>query len=170
MVLEPALHRSIIACDHAVMLSRVVKKRAKELGLHAVPPAEVTLAFLEKQRVPHKIVETLKACSVTRWMSVGSLTLECFANLPKANAKPNRRALQNGFLVVGSGLSGDPIAVELSNGEVAFLSHEILWSFDPECDSFEECVARSTLDLDTFWSRALTEPDFPCDFYGAGGG
>ena len=39
-----------------------------------------------------------------------------------------------------------------------------------ECTAFEDCVARSTLDLDTFWSRALVEDDFPVDFYAAGGG
>jgi hypothetical protein len=30
-------------------------------------------------------------------------------------------------------------------------------------------VARSTLDIDTFWARALVEDDFPVDFYSAGG-
>ena len=53
--------------------------------------------------------------------------------------------------------------------KVAFLSHDILWGMDLECTAFEECVARSTLDLDTFWSRALADDDFPVDFVGAGG-
>ena len=46
----------------------------------------------------------------------------------------------------------------------------MLWGLDPECTAFEECVARSTLDIDTFWARALVEEDFPVDFYAAGGG
>ncbi len=69
----------------------------------------------------------------------------------------------------GKGPNGDPVAVELATGEVAFLSHDLLWGLDPESTEFEECVARSTLDLDTFWSRALAEDDFPIDFYAASG-
>ena len=64
---------------------------------------------------------------------------------------------------------GNPIAVELTNGQVAFLSHDLLWGFDAECTAFEECVARSTLDMDAFWTRALVDKDFPVDFYGASG-
>jgi hypothetical protein len=63
----------------------------------------------------------------------------------------------------------DPIAVELSNAQVAFLAHEVLWGFDPDCTDFEDCVARSTLDIDTFWERALAWNDFPADFYAARG-
>lgn len=100
---------------------------------------------------------------------VGNLTLYPFSALPKKNGKPNEHALRNGFLVIGHGLNGDPIAVELAKGEVAFLSHEVLWGLDPECDSFDACVARSTLDIDTFWTRASEAKDFPVDFYEAGG-
>jgi hypothetical protein len=100
---------------------------------------------------------------------VGRLTLYPFDALPKQNAKPNHHALRNGFLVIGNGLNGDPIAVELTNGEVAFLSHDLLWGLDPDCTDFEECVARSSLDIDTFWSRASKDNEFPIDFYSAGG-
>jgi hypothetical protein len=150
------------------MLADVVKKAAK--GSHAEPPAAATLAFLTKHHVPPPIIQTLRACSVSAEIRVGRLTLYPFSALPKQNGKPNHHALRNGFLVMGNGLNGDPIAVELSNGEVAFLAHDLLWGLDPECTAFEECVARSTLDIDTFWARALADPAFPVDFYSAGGG
>jgi hypothetical protein len=89
--------------------------------------------------------------------------------LPRQNGKPNHLPIRNGFLVIGNGLNGDPIAIELSNGEVAFLAHDLLWGLDSECTAFEDCVARSTLDIDTFWARALVEDDFPVDFYVARG-
>jgi hypothetical protein len=150
------------------MLADVVKKVAK--GLRSEPPPAATVAFLKRHGVPPRIIQNLKACSVPSFVRVGHLTLYPFSALPKQNGKPNHHALPNGFLVVGHGLNGDPIAVELSNGEVAFLAHDLLWGLDPECTAFEECVARSTLDIDTFWERALVEDDFPVDFYAAGGG
>jgi hypothetical protein len=150
------------------MLVDVVKKAAA--GLTTEPPSAGTLSFLKKHHVPIGITRSLEACSVSSSIPVGRLTLYSFSELPKRNAKPNQHALRNGFLVIGKGLNGDPIAVELSKAEVAFLSHERLWGFDPECADFEECVARSTLDIDTFWARALSDADFPVDFYEAGGG
>jgi hypothetical protein len=149
------------------MLADVVKKAAK--GVHAEPPSAATLAFLKKHRVRQRITRSITACSIPSFIRVGRLTLYPFSALPKQNGKRNQHALRNGFLVIGNGLNGDPIAVELSNGEVAFLSHDLLWGLDPECTAFEECVARSTLDIDTFWTRALVEDDFPVDFYAAGG-
>ncbi len=150
------------------MLAEVVKKATK--GSRAEPLSAATIAFLKKHQIPPKIVQSLKACSVSTLVRVGRLTLYPFSVLPKQNGKPNQHALRNGFLVMGSGLNGDPIAIEVSNGEIAFLAHEVLWGLDPECTAFEECVARSTLDIDTFWPRALVEEDFPVDFYSAGGG
>ncbi len=149
------------------MLAAVVKKTGRALRVEK--PSETTLAFLKKHRVAPKLVSQLKTCSVSGAMSVGELALYPFSALPKANGKPNQYALRNGFLVIGGSPNGDPIAVELATGEVAFLSHDLLWGLDPECTEFEECVARSTLDLDTFWSRALAEDDFPIDFYAASG-
>jgi hypothetical protein len=149
------------------MLADVIKKAAK--GSRAEPASAATVAFLKRHHVAPKTIQCLKACSVSSLIRVGRLTLYPFSALPKENGRPNQHALRNGFLVIGSGLSGDPIAVELSNGKVAFLSHEILWGLDPECTAFEECVARSMLDIDTFWARALVEDDFPVDFYAAGG-
>jgi hypothetical protein len=150
------------------MLADVVKNVG--MGLLAEPPSAETLSFLKKHRVPPGIIQSLMACSVSSFMRVGRLTLYPFSALPKENARSNDPALRNGFLVIGSGLNGDPIAVELANAQLAFLAHEVLWGFDPDCTDFEECVARSTLDIDTFWARALVDDDFPVDFYSAGGG
>jgi hypothetical protein len=150
-----------------VVLADVIKKAAK--GSRAEPASASTLAFLKKHHVPPRIVRTLQACSASTLIRIGQLTLYPFSALPKQNGKPNHHALRNGFLVIGHGLNGDPIAVELANGEVAFLAHDLLWGLDPECTAFEECVARSTLDIDTFWARALVEDDFPVDFYAASG-
>ena len=149
------------------MLADVVKKVAK--GARMEPPSATTLAFLDKHHVAPRIVEALKACSVSRELQVGNLRLYPFSALPTQNRKPNHYALKNGFLVMGNGLNGDPLAVELSNGQVAFLAHDVLWGFDPECSAFEDCVARSALDIDSFWTRALADDDFPVDFYAAGG-
>ena len=66
---------------------------------------------------------------------------------------------------MGSGLNGDPVAVELATGTIAFLSHDLLW--EREYDDFEECVVRTPLRLHDFWAQAAGNADFPADSYDA---
>lgn len=123
-------HRSFVGPDSLRrMLADVVRKATK--GSRVEPPSATTIAFLRKHHVPPKAIQVLKASSVSAPIRVGRLTLYPFSALPKQNGRPNQHALRNGFLVIGNGLNGDPIAVELSNGEVAFLAHDILWGLDP---------------------------------------
>jgi len=88
-------------------------------------------------------VKTLRACAIAQRVRIGPLVLFPLATLKKENAGSNKVALANGFLVVGRGFTGDPVAMELATGEMAFLSHDVLWEdFDPEVTSFDEAVAR----------------------------
>ena len=146
---------------------RDVVARAK--GKPSKTGLKEALAFLTKHHVPPAIVRKLQACAIARPIQVGSFVLYPLASLPKENGRENRRALANGFLVMGRGATGDPVAVELKTGQVAFLSHDTLSGFDPETTRFEECVARSSLGIGEFWKRAMEQPDFPRDFYEAGG-
>jgi hypothetical protein len=54
------------------------------------PPSAANLAFLNKHHVPPRIIETLRACSVSNFVRVGRLTLYPFSELPKQNDKPNQ--------------------------------------------------------------------------------
>jgi hypothetical protein len=147
---------------------------AKLLDRNKIPKGKISAAgtaFLKAQKVPAKIARELARCTFDGMVEFGSARLFSLAALPAMNKRFGfRRALKNGFLIIGEGPSGDAIAVELKNGEVAFLSHDVLLEFDPECNTFAECVARSKLQMAVFFERSDKEKDFPCDFYGAGGG
>jgi hypothetical protein len=129
------------------------------------------LAWLKANGVPAKIIAALSVCTFKAPVRVGPLELFPIAMLPEKNrGKRDGQAIRHGFLVIGEGPTGDPVAIELANAQVAFLSHDKLWGRDPECVGMEECVARSTLGLDDFFALALTDESFPADFYAAGGG
>lgn len=97
---------------------------------------------------------------------LGKLWLSRLADADRENIEELiAPCIENGFLIVGSGLNGDPIALELRTGAIAFISHDMLWEGDYE--SFPEVVARTPLGFQEFWLSALTDPAFPRDSYDA---
>jgi hypothetical protein len=136
------------------------------------PPSKdgfpAALAFCKKHHVPAPIVAALKTCAFKGWIECDSgLRLAGFAKLPGANRGVHRRALENGFLIIGECPNGDPLAVELATQKMVYISHDVMYELDDEDDWDDKSVARTKLTIDRFWSRAENEKDFPCDFYAA---
>lgn len=130
------------------------------------PLNEDCIAFLRANGVSEDLVVTLNACAFASPLRVGRLWLSCLADAERENLDDqNAPCIRNGLLIVGSGLNGDPIAIELQTGKMAFISHDMLWEGDYE--SFDEVVARSPLTFEEFWLAALADPDFPRDSYAA---
>jgi hypothetical protein len=127
---------------------------------------ERCLGYLREHAVPHDLISTLEACAYAGPIRVGPASLSRLAEIDRENAEEeNAACIVRGFLIVGSGLNGDPIAVELSSGKMAFISHDILW--ERTYDDFEECVVRTPLGFDEFWTAASESPNFPRDSYDA---
>ncbi len=158
--------RAAIASSHAPAGSET---RSCEGALPKTVDAKALL-WLKQKKVSGKVVAVLRMCTFTAPLQIGRLTLFPLAMLPEKNrGKRDGQAIKNGFLIIGEGPTGDPVAIELSNGQVAFLSHDSLWGRDPDCVGMEECIARSTLGIDDFFALASTDSSFPADFYAAGG-
>ena len=142
------------------ILSRLEDKPLKE----RMPERCVTYAHAHG--VPQELLDILEECAYGEPIRIGPVWLSRLAELDIANEEDvNAACLSHGFLIVGSGLNGDPIAVELSSGLMAFISHDLLWEED--YDEFDECVVRTPLGFHDFWVQAWETPDFPRDSYDA---
>ena len=123
-------------------------------------------SYLRDQGVPPHLIAMFDVCALGGPNRIGPLWLSPLADLELENSEEeNRPCIEHGFLIVGSGLNGDPVAVELGTGGMAFLSHDLLW--EREYEDFEECVVRTPLGLDDFWVQAEGNADFPADSYDA---
>lgn len=142
------------------VLSGIEDKPDKEsLGGHCS-------SYLRDCGVPEDLLAILDECAYAGPIRIGRLWLSPLADLDLENSEEeNRPAIEHGFLIVGSGLNGDPIAIELATERVAFISHDILW--EQEYESFEECLVRTPLGLHDFWVQAAGNADFPADSYDA---
>jgi hypothetical protein len=120
------------------------------------------LAFLEERGIPMDLVSTLRECAYTGHIEIGPLSFARVAEPAEQNEEEaNRPCLENGFLVVGSGLNGDLVALELASGKMAFISHDELWERDYE--RFDDCVVRTSLSFHDLWEAAASDRSFPRD-------
>jgi hypothetical protein len=135
-------------------------------GLEPEPLPSACLTFLHSHDVPEPIVARLRECALTAPVRVGLLRLSRLAELDRENTEAvNAPCIQHGFLIVGSGLNGDPIAIDLRTGTMAFVSHDALWEEDYQ--DFNEVVFSTPLSFDEFWVGAYLDPKFPRDSYDA---
>ena len=128
--------------------------------------SERCLSYARDNGVPVSLIATLDECAYAESIQIGRLCLSPLAELDLENQfEENRPCAEHGFLIVGSGLNGDPIVLELSSGQMAFISHDLLW--ERHYQDFEECVVRSPFQFHDFWRAALEDGDFPVDSQGA---
>jgi hypothetical protein len=138
------------------VLSRITGKPVKE------PLNERCLTYAREHGVPHPLIKKLEACAYAGPIRIGPLTLSRLAELDQDNAyEENSNCLRHGFLMLGSGVNGDFIALELASGRMAFVAHDDLW--ERTYKDFEECVVRTPLTFDEFWVQAHQAADFPRD-------
>lgn len=122
--------------------------------------------YLRELGVHEPLLVTFDECAYSGAIRIGRLWLSPLGEVDLENRhEENRPCVEHGFLIVGSGLNGDPIALELSAGKMAFVSHDLLWERDYE--AFEQCVVRSPFGFDDFWRAALENEDFPVDSHDA---
>jgi hypothetical protein len=112
------------------------------------------------------LIAILDACAYAGDIQLGRLWLAPLGEVDLENQEEeNLPCIEHGFLIVGSGLNGDPIALHISSGKMAFISHDLLW--EENYQDFDECVVQSPLGFEEFWRAAVQDPDFPVDSYEA---
>ena len=120
------------------------------------------MGWLRERGLPESVLADLSECVHAGAIPIGHLWLSPLGEVRLENElEENAPCIEHGFLVVGSGLNGDPIALEIASGRMAFVSHDLLWERDYL--EFEECVVRSPLGFDDFWTAAAEQADFPVD-------
>jgi len=135
-------------------------------GVPREPLHSKCLEFLQSHSAPAPLVDQLARCSFAQPIRVGRLWLSRLAELDLENSdEANVPCIEHGFLIVGAGLNGDPIAVDLRSHKMAFVSHDLLW--EENYDKFSEVIVPTPLSFEQFWAAALDDPEFPRDSYDA---
>ena len=151
----------IDASDFAAAMAR------GDSNLRKVPFLGSVEAWLEEAQVPESLRALIAANSYSSFVEVGPVTFDCVNEVALRNQEPqNYSAYLSGLLIVGSGLNGDPVFVDLRSGETGFLRHDALWEAEvaPNVSELRHVVAQS---IGRFYLGALVDESFPRDSYDA---
>ncbi len=129
------------------------------------PASQEVIDWLRLQGIDEETIQELSSCSRGKAIKVNKVYLSKFNGLTEENLyEQNARCLENGYLIIGSGLNGDPIVFSREEKKVGYVSHDELWE-DDECD-FRDIVYITKLGLIDFYEGALEEA-FPVDIHEA---
>ena len=69
------------------------------------------------------------------------------------------------YLIIGQGLNGDPIAINLKTLTIGFIFHDIL--FENINTNIDKIFIRMNYSIEEIYYNAIFENNFPCDAYEA---
>ena len=72
---------------------------------------------------------------------------------------------ENGLLIIGNGLNGDLLTINLSNRRVGYVFHDELW--EDNFEVFEDIYIELPFEIDTFLNMAIEGTNYPYDGYTA---
>lgn len=128
----------------------------------AVP--DTVMSWLREIGVSDDLVGFFQRHSYTSWIEVGQVSFNSVSELVRENMDPQNHAVyKSGLLIIGSGLNGDPIVVNLSNGKVGYLCHDELWESETSPD-IASLHCELPYSLGDFYLGAVISEDFPVDF------
>lgn len=102
--------------------------------------------------------------SYTSWIEIGQVSFNSVSELVEENMDPQNHAVyKSRLLIIGSGLNGDPIVVNIENGKTGYLCHDELWESEGNPD-IASLHCELPYSLGEFYLAAVTSEDFPVDF------
>jgi hypothetical protein len=131
------------------------------------PLPSTVRSWLYEIGVSDALVGFFERHSYVSWVQIGRVSFNSVSELVRENMDPqNRSVYKSRLLIVGSGLNGDPIVVNMESGKAGYLCHDELWESeeDPE---IADVYCELPHSLGEFYLKAATSEDFPVDFYQA---
>ncbi|OWP62197.1 hypothetical protein CDA63_15365 [Hymenobacter amundsenii] len=134
---------------------------------HFEPLRNENIELLHRVGLSEEALQFFEEFSFDRDLEVGELHYDqanCFKkNLDWEDAF--QRALRTELLLVGSGPSGDPIAVDLHDYQVGYLFHDYFW--DEENEEPRKFFIKMNCSLGQLFMNAITIEGYPIDAYEA---
>lgn len=127
-----------------------------------------TRAWLEHFGASSELIELLRKNPFASEVRFGHVTFDEVNRIPEHNDREENAPLRAaGLLIIGSGLNGDPIVVDVRADSVGYVSHDELWEGTPVDLAAIHCDLG--MSVPAFYRLAATEADFPVDYYQARG-
>jgi hypothetical protein len=126
-----------------------------------------TIAFLDKYAFPKELQNLLIQNSFDRPFKVGHIYYDKTNDIEKENLDAqNINCINEELLIIGCGLNGDPVVVDLQTMTVGFVFHDVIW--EDLSVKARSAHIDTKLSVGNFYYNAATLIDtFPVDGYDA---
>jgi len=125
------------------------------------------ISFFNKFAVPKELQDILIENSFDRPFKVGHIYYDSTNDIEKQNVEvENVNCINEGLLIIGCGLNGDPVVVDIHTLKMGFVFHDELW--EDSSIKARDVYIDTGLSIGQFYFNAATQMDsFPCDAYEA---
>lgn len=129
--------------------------------------SETTLEFFQKYSVPKELQDFLAANSFDRPLQIGHIYYDRTNDLARENLEEeNKNCIQEGLLIIGSGLNGDPIVIDMKTKTMGFIFHDELWE-DTSIKARDVHIGTGLSFGQFYWNAVSQKDNFPVDAYEA---
>ena len=126
------------------------------------PINQGTLNFFTEYQIPEELVLFMKKFSFTQNIKFNHVYFDKVNDIPENNLwEENKRCMDEGLLIIGSGLNGDFIVVDLNTLKVGYVFHDEIW--EDEEGIVRENYISLNCSIGHFYYNALTIEEFPVD-------
>lgn len=151
------------------MNSQLLDKALVQSGFnttaHREAIREKTLAFLHRYHIPDELIELFTQFSFTKPVQIGHVYFDQVNEFEKHNLdEVSRSCIGAGLLIIGSGLNGDPIVVDVSTLKVGFVFHDQLYE---EEVAPREVLVSMNCSIGKFYLNSVQLKNYPVDAYQA---
>ncbi|MDQ0913854.1 hypothetical protein [Paenibacillus sp. V4I5] len=125
-----------------------------------------TISFLADYKIPNGITGFLNRFSFERAIRFKHVSFYQVNEMPDENLyEQNQRCIAEKLLIIGWGLNGDFIVLDLENLKVGYVFHDDLW--EDESVNPRDIFINLNCSIGEFYYNAITVEDFPVDGYEA---
>ncbi|PEJ54383.1 hypothetical protein CN692_20005 [Bacillus sp. AFS002410] len=128
--------------------------------------SEATQRFFTKYQIPIDILLFMSKFSFSKNLIFDHVYFDKVNDIPDNNLwEENKRCIDEGLLIIGSGLNGDFIVVDLQTLKVGYVFHDEIW--EDEDAIVRENYINLNWSIGQFYYNALTMQEFPVDGFQA---
>ena len=125
-----------------------------------------TTKFLNDYKLPNEVADFLISFSFNKNIRFNHVYFYRVNDIFDNNTyEENRRCLESSLLIIGSGLKGDFIALDLKNLKVGYVFHDDLWE-DSSLNPREIFICLDCT-VGEFYYYSMVKKDFPVDGFEA---
>ncbi|SNR28774.1 hypothetical protein [Hymenobacter mucosus] len=152
---------------HAEMMRQAMEIAGIKMRVHSEPLRDENKEVLRRIGLPEEAQQFFVAFSFNIDLEIGELHYDQ-ANCFKKNLEWEdgfQRALRAGLLVIGSGSTGDPIALDIQDLQAGYLFHDYFW--EQEAEDPRKFFIKMNCSLGQLFLNSVSVEEYPVDAYEA---